>query len=169
MVKQRLLLAILLCLFTTACQAPRAADPATARQQVEAVLTAWTQGLESLDPNRLSGLFSLDNQLVNWGVGVEERYVGWGSYDTHVAQTAQALSENHLIVREQQVGLSKSLDAAWFSQVRDYRGVLPNGDEVVLQGVRVTGTLENQDGTWRIVSFHHSLGFQPPVTDTTGT
>lgn len=165
---RRLVVSALFFLFILSCTQPATPDPAAARREVEAVLATWTQGLETLDANLLSGLFSLDDQVVNWGVGVGERYLGWGSYETHVAETGRALSENHVIVTEQQVGLSKSLDAAWFSQVRDYRGVLASGGGVALQGVRVTGTMEKRDGTWRIVAFHDSLGFQPPAMDPAG-
>jgi len=159
---------IVLLPFAISCSDSGSYLPGTARQDVEGVLSAWVQGLEDLDTDLVSGLFALDDQIVNWGVGVDERYVGWETYRTHIEQTAEVLERNEITVMEQQVGLSESLNVAWFNQVRDYRGVLTGGEEILLEGVRVTGVLEKRGEKWVIVSFHHSLGFQAALPDPDG-
>mgnify|MGYP001124594833 CR=1 FL=1 len=131
----------------------------SAQEEVEAVLESWIQGLEAMDPEALSPLFDRDEGVVSWGVGVDERYVGWGPYETHVRQTASLLTKNRLVASGVQVAMSASQDVAWFNQVRDYVGTLADGSEIRLRGVRVTGVLEKRRGRWVVVHFHHSLGF----------
>ena len=132
----------------------------TMKSDVEAVLEQWIQGIENLGAEFPSELFALDDDLVNWGVGEGERYVGFETYEAHIKQSAQVLTETDVSVKELQVRVSHSGDVAWFNQVRDYRGTLEDTQEVRLEGVRVTGVLEKRDGRWVIVHFHHSLGTQ---------
>jgi len=135
------------------------------REEAERVLESWIHGLQELDAELLSNLFALDEDLVNWGIGKNERYMGWEDYRIHIEHAAQVLQKNEISVTEQQVRLSRSRDVAWFNQVRDYRGTLSNGDVVRIEGVRVTGVLEKREDRWVIVHFHHALPSQVALPD----
>ena len=133
--------------------------------EVEKVLERWRQGVENLDANSIAELFDLDDTMINWGGGADERYVGWESYGNHVEHASRVISKQVVKVKELQIRLSKSGNVAWFNQVRDYRGTFTSGAEARLDDVRVTGVLEKREGKWIIVHFHHSIGLSGKLPD----
>jgi len=157
MKKLSLLLFVIILLSLGACT-PKV-DVKAEKAEVEAVLKKWIEGIENFDSAALSELFALDSQFVNWGVLVDEDYIGWDSYGKHVEETGKIISEQTVTMKEMQIMISKSGDVAWFNHIRDYLGIFTNGEEAKFDGVRVTGVLEKADNKWLIVHFHHSLEY----------
>lgn len=146
--------ALPLVLLTLSCSTK--ADANTEKANVKEIVQKLYKAFESEDMDLMSTIMAHDEDMVNFGTDITEHEVGWKEWEkSHLAQF-EAIDKAKLTSKELTVFISKSADAAWFSDITDWNLVIQK-DSLNINNVRITGVLEKRDDVWKIVQVHASV------------
>lgn len=146
--------ALPLVLLTLSCS--EKADTNTEKANVKEIVQKLYKAFESEDMDLMSTIMAHDEDMVNFGTDITEHEVGWKEWEkSHLAQF-EAIDKAKLTSKELTVFISKSADAAWFSDITDWNLVIQK-DSLNINNVRITGVLEKRDDVWKIVQVHASV------------
>ncbi|HKJ44086.1 MAG TPA: nuclear transport factor 2 family protein [Sunxiuqinia sp.] len=126
------------------------------KTQVKAAVDDFATVLENEDMNLLKNLMAHDADMVCFGTDASERWVGYDALQESVQQQFAAFSDAKIDVSDQVINVNPTGNTAWFSEVMDW-SMKVDTQMVNMQGVRMTGVLEKQDGKWVFVQFHTSV------------
>jgi len=131
--------------------------PATAADEkaVESVLDNLSQALETQDLTIFSDVISHDPNMVFFGFGPDERWVGYKALENAIRDKMDRYDNLHLIPHDREVTIGPSGDVAWFSELLDWNMMI-DGGAVNMKNARFSGVLEKDNGVWKIVQFHLS-------------
>lgn len=131
-------------------------DIAAEKAEVQAVLDQYTQILKTENLELLSHLTAHDADMVNFGTSKGERLVGWTQLENTMKNQFETTDTKEIEILHQMISLHTNGKVAWFSQEMDWTLTMEE-TEVLMQGLRVTGVLENRDGSWLFVQLHFSM------------
>ena len=123
---------------------------------IKSVLNQFNKVFETEDIQLLSEITAHDEDMVSFGTDAVERWVGWESFKEAIQKQFDTLENTKISAKDQVLKISQSIDVAWFSYIMDAQAEL-QGDQINLEGIRVTGVLEKRDSKWVIVQSHFSV------------
>jgi len=156
MIKLSLILFLLCAALTTNSYAQ---DPNTEKAKVKAVIDGFAKFWETENMNLLSKIMAHDSDMVNYGTGADEVFIGWNALKDYVQKTLPAIENTKITVRDQVIKIDNNVSTAWFAEIWDW-DLTFGGQQAKLPDQRFTGVLVKRDGNWVIVQFHNSV----PVT-----
>lgn len=131
---------------------------------VKTVLEKYETAMQEGDVGAVSELFSHDPDVVVINAWKSKRVIGWKSIEDHYKQlfsgiqdAENATEEFKLIHSDLVVKLFASGNAAVLVCRQDFQGKR-EGKTYTWGDFRTTWVLEKQDGQWRIVNAHWSVG-----------
>lgn len=124
--------------------------------KVKMVVDQFAQFWETKNMELLSKIMAHDADMVNYGTGAAEQFVGWTALRDSVQKMLPMFSNNKITIREQVIKVNSTGDIAWFSELWDWNLEM-GGQPVQLYGQRLTGVLEKRNGNWVIIQFHNSM------------
>jgi uncharacterized protein (TIGR02246 family) len=137
----------------------RGADSRSARREIEATLARMTDACRRGDLHSFSRLIGDDPNLVAFGSS--ECWIGRQAILKAQNRLFSARSTVRLDVRRQVVRVLRGGETACFSLLMD-RQTTAAGQTSRISGLRLSGVLEKQSGTWLIVQWHESLPASGP-------
>jgi ketosteroid isomerase-like protein len=125
---------------------------------VKAALNDFFEGAKTKDIERVEKAWADDPSTVIFGPSEESSMVGWEQYKAHLLEyfNDESFKFNYITVREQNIKISESGTAAWFSEYVDEE-IAFKGETKTLNDERWTGALEKRNGLWKIVQLHVSF------------
>ncbi|UCE18077.1 MAG: nuclear transport factor 2 family protein [Gemmatimonadota bacterium] len=130
-------------------------DPLTHISEIKVVLDRYYIAQQKEDMTALSALFAQDVDLVVFGIGVEERLVGWEAVQGMFQRQMDSVEGLQTHPADQVTKISKGGKAAWVSSLNHVRGTI--GTQTVEMDYRTTIVLEKRGKKWLIVHVHNSL------------
>lgn len=134
-------------------------DLNTEKTNVKRVIDQFVQFWETHDMDLLSKIMTHDSDMVNFGSDASEHFVGWKAFKDSVEKMLPSFQDTKITVKNQVIKIGSSGNIAWFSEVWDW-DLKFDGNPIQINGQRLTGVLEKQNGNWAFVQFHNSV----PVT-----
>ncbi len=131
-------------------------DLVKAAEEVNALLDQYETVLETNNMELLSSITAHDADMVNFGTSADERVVGWEALSQLMQAQFDATESSEVTVKDRVIKVHEEGKVAWYSEINDWV-VTMNGEEMTLNGFRVTGVLEKRDGKWLIVQLHFSV------------
>jgi ketosteroid isomerase-like protein len=132
-------------------------DPLTVISEVKVVLDRYYIAQQREDMTALSALFARDDELIVFGFGPEERYVGWEAAKEMYQSQMDSVEGLQTIPADQVIKVLKGGTAAWVSAVNHASGT--RGSQTVELDYRTTMVMEKRGGKWLIVHIHNSIPF----------
>ena len=126
------------------------------RTKANTVVNQMIQALETQDMKLFAKITAHDSDMVNFGTDAAERWVGWNALEESLEQQFASFDKTKLAVKDQVIKINSSGNVAWFSEIVDWN-LIAQGQPTHINGSRITGVLENRNGTWLIVQFHVSV------------
>ena len=127
----------------------------TALVEVQAVVDRYMEAFERGDSALFASLMADDEMMITFGTDAAERWVGKRNLLASFEKQISAFDVERIDISDQVIRLSHSETTAWFSEIADWH-VQVGGKIDTIQGIRITGVLEKQEGEWKIVQFHTS-------------
>ena len=132
----------------------RTIDPLTEISEVKVVIDRLRVAQEKEDLTALSAIFAQDDDLVVFGIGESERYVGWAAVNGMYQNQMNAIDGFTVTISDQSIKISAGGDAARVTSLDRLQG---QTDENQFQlTVKKTVVLEKRNGKWLIVHIHMS-------------
>lgn len=128
----------------------------TEKTLVKRNLDQMEQAMQAEDKEVFSNLFDHDPGMVNFGTDASERWVGWDAMKASLEQQFAAFDNTKISTRDQVIKVHSSGQVAWFSEIMDW-STETQGQQVDLKGVRCTGVLQKENGTWKFEQVHFSV------------
>jgi uncharacterized protein (TIGR02246 family) len=154
MKKLTVILLVFAFLAISACEKKVAVEAEIAA--IKSVLDQFSQVYETENLELFSRIMAHDEDMVNFGTDVAERWVGWEQFKKAVQREFDTFESPRVSVRDQVIKISRFGNVAWFSGIGDFE-IVVKGEPISLKGIRTTGVLEKRDGNWVIVQFHRSI------------
>ena len=129
------------------------------RAMVQSVLDQVVQANEAEDMELMTKITAHDNDIVQFGSGVTQRFVGWEAFREAMQKQFELVEDMKISVRDRVIKVHSSGSVAWFSEIYDLNFVMQD-EPGSLKGVRYTGVMESRDGNWMIVQGHLSVPVQ---------
>jgi uncharacterized protein (TIGR02246 family) len=126
------------------------------KSNVKSVVDQFIQALETENIELFAKIMAHDPDMVNFGTDAAERWVGWQELKESVEKQFASFDKTKLTVKDQVIKLNSSGNTAWFSEVVDW-DVSVQDEPIHIEGSRITGVLEKQNGNWVCVQFHTSV------------
>ena len=123
--------------------------------EVQAVVDRYMEAFERGDSALFASLMADDETMITFGTDAAERWVGKRNLLASFEKQISAFDVERIDISDQVIRLSHSETTAWFSEIADWY-VQVGGKIDTIQGIRITGVLEKQEGEWKIVQFHTS-------------
>ena len=130
-------------------------DIESEKAKVQSLLDQYVQAIETEDMELISKIFAHDDDMVNFGLEAEARFIGWEPLKEDFQILFESAEDTDISVRDQVIKVHASGSVAWFSEILDWN-ILLQGELGSLEGTIFTGVLEKRDGNWVIVQFHLS-------------
>ncbi len=123
--------------------------------EVQAVVDLYMEAFQRGDSALFASLMADDEMMITFGTDAAERWVGKRNLIASFEKQVNAFDVERIDISDQVIRLSQSKTTAWFSEIADWY-IRIGGDTDTIQGIRITGVLEKQEGGWKIVQFHTS-------------
>lgn len=153
--KVKLLVLLLIVGGTISCQTPPKVDIEAERQKVRAAMEEINAAWETEDMETFSRLVAHDEDMVNFGSDVADRWVGWDALKKGLGQQFEVFSKTKVTPRHTDIHLAESGRLAWLSQAMGIKTEFL-GNPVELEA-RITGVFEKRENDWLMVQFHYSV------------
>lgn len=131
-----------------------------AEEQVRAVLERFRRGWEKLDADAVLSTVAQRPDVVVYGTDSAERWVGWSSLVDPFRQQVVAFSDARYVWGEGEPLVWVRGDTAW--ACGDLAVSLRSGERIDVV-MRSSFVLASEDGEWRIVHAHFSVGQESQV------
>ena len=138
------------------------ADPKTIANEVDFVISKMWESFVQGDHKMFAETMAQDPEMVTFGTDASERWDGWDELQNSVKDQFEAFDILNVKRMNKKVGLSKSGEVAWFSEIVNWE-FLVEGKKQTIEGVRYTGVMEKRENEWKIVQFHSSVGVSGQV------
>ena len=136
--------------------APAPAPAAGSVEEVASVLAAFDRAYEGKDIDAIGKLVAPGTAAVFLMGDVADRWEGWAAIKAGLSVEFRRFKSIKLEPRPPRVQVRGTI--AWFERFVVLEHASPDGESSVL--ARTTGVLERQEGGWRLVQYHLSVG--PP-------
>jgi uncharacterized protein (TIGR02246 family) len=123
---------------------------------VKSAVDQFIQAIETEDMDLFAKIMAHDPDMVNFGTDAAERWVGWQELKEAVENQFASFDNTKLTVKDQVIKVNSSVNTAWFSETVDW-DVSVQGEQIHIEGSRITGVLEKRNGNWVCVQFHTSV------------
>jgi ketosteroid isomerase-like protein len=104
----------------------------------------------------LRQIFARREELTVLGTHEDLRFLGWSAFEASLARQFSAIEDTDIQITDFRSHVFAGGAAACVYATTDYRGQV-SGQEVYLQGLRLSFALERHDNSWRIVQTHWSI------------
>ncbi|MFQ6094445.1 MAG: SgcJ/EcaC family oxidoreductase [bacterium] len=154
--KKLILLVLVLALGATmVCQTAPKVDVEAEKQKVRAVMEKINAAWEAEDMEAFSMLVAHDEDMVNFGTDVAERWVGWGALKEGLQRQFEVFSDTRVTPHHIDIHVSETGRVAWLAQAM---GISTKflGKPVELEA-RITGVFEKRGPDWLLIQFHYSV------------
>jgi ketosteroid isomerase-like protein len=131
-----------------------AVDPLTEISEVKVLVDRLRIAQEKEDMTALSALFAQEDDLVLFGIGESERYVGWEAVKGMYQGQMDTIDGLTITISDQSIKVSKGGMAAWVTSLDRLQGKA--GENQFHINVKNTVVLEKRNGKWLIVHIHMS-------------
>ena len=131
---------------------------------IKAVVDLYMEAFEKGDPVLFGSVMADDEEMVNYGTDLAERWVGKTDLMKSFREQISAFDVETIDISNQVVRVSRSGTTAWFSEIADWN-IRIGEDTTTIKDIRITGVLEKQLDQWRIVQFHTSAPIAGQIVD----
>lgn len=121
--------------------------------------------MDRQDMDRLAALCAQDRRAVHIGTDRDERWFGWEELRSATRKQFDRLEAFRVDAKDRRIHLSATGSVAWFHQRLDAEIVSEDGS-TRLEGARLTGVAEKQEGDWALVQTHLSVPRDPGTQQT---
>jgi ketosteroid isomerase-like protein len=128
------------------------AEKAAVKSMTDDFVTSW----ETEDMELFSRIFAHDDDMVIFGTDAVEHFVGWEQMKESMQNQIDAAESIQVATKDLSIKVHKSGEVAWVSLLMDLKGE-SMGEAFSIEGIRLTGVMENRDGNWLIVQLHASI------------
>lgn len=125
-------------------------------KEVEIAIEQFFYAMDTQNLEIMNELVAHDTDMVHIGTDKKEIWRGWHELKKATVEQFEGLEYYKAQIRNLQVTISPSGDAAWYSHLLDAR-IKSNGKEHVWEGARFTGVFEKQNNRWIMVQSHVSI------------
>ncbi|MFH1765046.1 MAG: nuclear transport factor 2 family protein [Gemmatimonadota bacterium] len=133
-----------------------AVDLVAEKAAAKAVLDLFPQAMIDEDLELMGLIIAQDPNTMVIGTDAAERWVGYEAFRASLEIQFASYEDSEIVVRDQVITVSRSGEVAWFSELMDWR-LTAGGEQVALEGLRMSGVLEKRDGAWVMVQAHASV------------
>lgn len=137
------------------CQTEQVVDIATEKQALSSVMEEINTAWETEDLEAFSRIASHDAEMVNFGMDVSERWVGWDQLEMGLRQQFEVFSNTEVSPHNVDIHVSETGRTAWLAQAMKISTKFM-GSPISLEA-RITAVFEKQEADWRLVQFHYSI------------
>ena len=134
------------------------ADPKSVANDVDFEISKMWESFVKGDHNMFAETMAQDPDMVTFGTDASERWDGWDELQKSVKNQFEAFDILNVKRMNKKVGLSKSEDVAWFSEIVDWEFLI-EGKKQTIEGVRYTGVWKNKKMNGKLFNFTHLLVF----------
>jgi uncharacterized surface anchored protein len=149
------ILILAVALFLLSACAPKV-DLEAEKANVKSTIDQYTKVLETEDIELLSKLTAHEADIISFGTAAGERIVGWEALKELMQTQFETTETTKFSVKDLVIKVHDSGKVAWFSETIDWN-IIAAEQEIMMEGLRVTGVLENIDGNWLFVQVHYSI------------
>ncbi|MFI8828974.1 nuclear transport factor 2 family protein [Streptomyces sp. NPDC053431] len=124
-------------------------------QEIEDICTQFLSAYETRDMETLGRIISNTESLVALGTHQDLEFHGWDAFRESLTHQFSATRDTSIRITGMKCHVCAGERAACASLTADYRGKV-SGHDIQLTGLRITFSLEKQEGAWRIIQIHWS-------------
>jgi ketosteroid isomerase-like protein len=146
---------VLVALIALGCQMAPRIDNEAERAKLQAALDGINAAWESEDIEAFSRLVAHDEEMVNFGSDVSDRWVGWDQLEEGLRGQFEAFSDTVVTPRHVDIRISPAGDTAWLAQAMNIKTKMM-GSPLEIEA-RITGVFAKRGTDWLMVQFHYSI------------
>ena len=131
---------------------------------IRMLLEQYELARESEDFATVEHLWAQDENIVLFGTEGDEQLVGIEAIKKAMSKQFAEVENTLINISDQKIKINQTATTAWFSEVLDYNFIYL-GEDMSVEGIRLTGVLEKRDGKWQLVQGHLSVPYEAEIEE----